>query len=42
MFLKGRRKYGEEAELQQRSSFNQRKRTSSWKRKIWSTERRVQ
>ena len=35
-------KYRKEAELQHRSRFNQRKRTSSWKRKIWSTEGRVQ
>ena len=42
MCLEGKRKYSEEAELQQRPRFNQRKRTSNWKRKIWSIERRVQ
>ena len=42
MCLKGKRKDNEEVELQQRSSFNQRKRTSNWKRNIWSTEGRVQ
>ena len=41
MCLKGRRKDCKEAELQQRSNFNQRKRTSNWKRKIWSIEGRV-
>ena len=42
MFLKGRIKYREEAELQKRLSFNQRKRTSNWKRNIWSLEGGVQ
>ena len=42
MCLKGKIKDREEEKLQQRLRSEQTKRTSNWKRKIWSPETRVQ